>query len=308
VCESKQFPQWLKRKAPDPEVMSEMQALLQKLSLNTVCKSARCPNQGECFEQKTATFLILGDTCTRNCGFCDIDHGHVNAPDSNEPENVAQAVQILGLQHAVITSVTRDDLPDGGASHFASTILAIKKLNPNTTVEVLIPDFKGSLDALRKVVQVSPEVIGHNLETVPRLYPLARPQADYNRSLNLIFSVKNMDKRTVTKSGLMLGLGEDKKEVIRALYDLFSMRCDILTIGQYLPPSPQHIPLARYVNPEEFFEFAHLARNIGFVSVASGPFVRSSYNAIKLFKQATGINMISPQVRQQGRMLINLIK
>lgn len=279
------FPPWLKKKAPKYKVLSEMSALFSQLSLNTVCKSARCPNQGDCFQQKTATFLIMGDICTRNCGFCNIITGNVSPPDLNEPENVARAIQILGLKHAVVTSVSRDDLSDGGASFFADTIVAIKELNPQTSIEVLIPDFNGSYASIKEVVHTGPDVIGHNLETVSRLYHLVRPDADYNRSLKLLSTVKMINNQTVTKSGLMLGLGERKEEVIKAMEDLYEVNTNLLTIGQYLPPSPKHIFPDRFVEPDEFIEFRDLAYNMGFIAVSSGPFVRSSYNALEMFSR-----------------------
>jgi len=278
-------PEWLKKKAPAPSVLAEMKAMLDGLSLSTVCESAECPNQGECFARGTATFLIMGDICTRNCGFCAVKKGHPLPLNPLEPENVALAVQKLGLEHTVITSVTRDDLPDGGAWHFARTIEATRQANPHTTIEVLIPDFQGSLEALSIVANSSPEIINHNLETVPRLYPEARPQANYHRSLNLLRTVKSLSGEILTKSGIMVGLGECFEEVVAVMKDIRTTGCDSLTIGQYLPPSPQHHELVRYVTPQEFVEYKRVAEKIGFSAVASGPFVRSSFHAANLYEE-----------------------
>jgi lipoic acid synthetase len=278
-------PEWLKRKAPDPAVLARMKTMLDGLSLFTVCESAQCPNQGECFAQGTVTFLILGDICTRNCRFCAVKKGHPLSLDPLEPQNVALAVKKLGLKHAVITSVTRDDLPDGGAGHFARTVKAIQQASPQTTIEVLIPDFQGSPDALKTVVASSPEIINHNVETISRLYSKVRPKASYNRSLNLLRAVKSISGKTLTKSGIMVGLGEKHDEVVTVMEDLRAAGCDSLTIGQYLPPSPNHYRLARYVTPPEFQEYQSLAEKMGFCSVASGPFVRSSFNAANLYQR-----------------------
>jgi len=279
-------PPWLRQEAPAPFLLAEMKALLDGLSLHTVCEEAHCPNQGRCFSQGTATFIILGDICTRNCRFCAVKKGHPLPLDPAEPQNVALAVSRLKLKHAVITSVTRDDLPDGGARHFARTVEAIRQANPQTTIEVLIPDFQGSLEALRIVIDSLPEVINHNLETVPRLYPEVRPKADYHRSLALLQSVKSMVKgRIVTKSGIMVGLGEEHDEVVAVLNDLRAVGCDSLTIGQYLSPSPKHYQLVRYVTPQEFGGYQSLAEEMGFSSVASGPFVRSSFNAAEMYEK-----------------------
>jgi lipoic acid synthetase len=286
IITSERYPHWLKKKAPNPLVMAEMKALLKQLSLNTICQSALCPNQGECFTQRTATFLIMGNICTRNCCFCNVRKGQVSPLDSSEPGKVAEAVQILKLRHAVITSVTRDDLPDGGAMHFAKTITAIIQVSQQATIEILIPDFRGSSDSLQMVVDAAPEVIGHNVETIPRLYNKVRPIADYQQSLSLLAAIKTMNRKIITKSGLMLGLGEERDEVIEVMQDLHGVHCDILTIGQYLPPSPRHVPLARYVNPGEFEEFQSIALEMGFSAVASGPFVRSSFNARELYHTA----------------------
>ncbi len=276
-------PAWLRKRSPLPSVLTQMKGLLDGLGLHTVCESAQCPNQGECFSQGTATFLILGDVCTRNCHFCAVKKGRPLALDTREPHRVAQAVVRLRLGHVVVTSVTRDDLPDGGARHFASTVTAIRQVSPDTIIEVLVPDFQGSLEALKVIIASSPQIVNHNLETVPRLYSMVRPKADYQRSFELLYRVKIINDRVVTKSGLMLGLGESSNEVIKVLSDLQEVSCDLLTLGQYLSPSPGHIPVFRYVTPQEFEDFNSIAQEMGFGAVSSGPFVRSSFNAAELF-------------------------
>ena len=279
------LPPWLTQRAPDPSILTEMKTLFDGLSLHTVCESAHCPNQGECFSKGTATLLILGDVCTRNCRFCAVTKGTPSALDPAEPQNVAQAVDRLGLRYVVITSVTRDDLPDGGAEHFAITVDAVKQSSPRTHIELLIPDFEGSTDALKRVVDSAPHVISHNIETVPRLYPEVRPKADYQRSLNLLGMIKSMNGRIVTKSGLMLGLGEHYDEVVMAMENLREVDCDILTLGQYLCPSAKHREVSEFVRPQRFEEYETLAVQMGFKAVASAPFVRSSFNALGLFEQ-----------------------
>jgi len=280
------LPPWLTRTAPDPSVLTAMKDLFDGLSLHTVCESAHCPNQGECFTKGTATFLILGDVCTRNCRFCAVTKGTPSALDPDEPQNVAEAVQRLALRYVVITSVTRDDLPDGGSEHFARTVDAVRQISPRTDIELLIPDFQGSADALRRVVDSAPDAVSHNLETVPRLYPEVRSKADYQRSLNLLRTVKSMNGRIVTKSGLMLGLGERDDEVETALENLREVDCDILTLGQYLCPSAKHREVTEFITPQRFEEYKALARHLGFKAVASAPFVRSSFNALGLLEQA----------------------
>jgi lipoyl synthase len=262
-----------------------MKALFDGLSLHTVCESAHCPNQGECFSKGTATLLTLGDVCTRNCRFCAVTKGTPSALDPDEPQNVAQAVDRLGLRYVVITSVTRDDLPDGGAEHFARTVDAIMQISPQTYIELLIPDFEGSTDALRRVVDSAPHVISHNIETVHRLYPEVRPKADYQRSLSLLGMVKSMNGGIVTKSGLMLGLGERYDEVVTAMENLRAVDCDILTLGQYLCPSAKHREVSEFITPQRFEEYKALAGQMGFKAIASAPFVRSSFNALGLFEQ-----------------------
>ncbi len=288
-------PVWLRRKLPDPEALKKMRGLLQRFALNTVCEGALCPNQGECFGRGTATFLILGRTCTRNCTFCAIpSEEHPPAPDPGEPDRIAQAAAELGLTHVVITSVTRDDLEDGGSSHFATTVKALKKRNPQIVVEVLIPDFQGSPTALEKVVESNPDIINHNLETVPRLYPEVRPQAMYSRSIDLLKMVKGFNPGKITKSGLMLGLGEEKEEVLQVMANLRSVSCDLLTLGQYLQPSGRHHPVVRYIPPEEFEELRREGEEMGFRGVFSAPLVRSSFHAAEVFGK-----IFSPQRSQR---------
>lgn len=263
----------------DGKEYEEIQHLLRGLNLHTVCEEAGCPNIGECFGQRTATFLILGDTCTRNCHFCAIRHGHPGPLDENEPENVAEAVERLGLKFAVITSVTRDDLPDGGAHVYAACMAAIRRRLPECGIEVLIPDFQGSEEALGTVMEARPDVLNHNVETVPRLYPRVRPQAEYQRSLNVLRRAKEMVPEVLTKSGLMLGLGEEREEVIRVMHDLREVGCSLLTIGQYLRPSSGHLPIQRHWKPAEFSELAEIGQKMGFIHVEAAPLVRSSYHA-----------------------------
>jgi lipoic acid synthetase len=290
-------PVWLRRKAPDPEALQKMRSLFLRYGLNTVCQGALCPNQGECFGGGTATFLILGRTCTRSCTFCAIpSEEHPPAPDPGEPERIARATADLGLKHIVITSVTRDDLPDGGAVHFAETVRSLKKNGTQVIVEVLIPDFQGSLEALETVVHSGADIINHNLETVPRLYPEVRPQADYRRSLHLLQMVKEIDPGKTSKSGLMLGLGEEPQEVLQVMADLREVSCDLLTLGQYLQPSGRHHPVVRYIPPEEFEELRRRGEEMGFKSVFSAPLVRSSFHAAEIFEKT-----ISPQSTQRSQ-------
>ncbi|MBA7699839.1 Lipoyl synthase [subsurface metagenome] len=254
------------------------------LQLHTVCESAHCPNQGECFARRVATFMILGDVCTRNCTFCAVEHGQPAPPDANEPEHIVEAIKKLGLRHVVITSVTRDDLPDGGAYQFAKVIQAIRSYDPGITAEVLIPDFQGSLSALEVVVASHPAIINHNVETVPRLYSQVRPQADYERSIELLKHVKSTERELLTKSGLMLGLGEKYEEVIQVMKDLRKVDCDFLTIGQYLRPSINHHEVVRFVPPVEFEEYKNTGVAMGFRDIASAPYVRSSFQADRMLK------------------------
>ena len=276
------LPPWFKKKIPDSRLLDSMGVLFAGLGLHTICQSALCPNLGDCFSSRTATFLILGDICTRDCTFCAVKKDVPCPVDQEEPQHLAEAVEKLGLRHVVITSVTRDDLPDGGASHFARTIALLKAKD----VEVLIPDFCGSLRSLKMVVAAHPAVINHNLETVPRLYPEVRSKADFRRSLRLLEQVKELDSHIVTKSGLMVGLGETRDELLLAMEELRRVNCDLLTIGQYLQPSAHHHPVARYIAPEEFLEYESAGRAMGFCDVASAPLVRSSFNAAHLYEKA----------------------
>jgi lipoyl synthase len=256
-------------------------SVIHDLRLETVCESAKCPNRTECWSQQTATFMILGNVCTRPCGFCSVPKGKTEPLEADEPERVAEAAQRLGLSHVVITSVTRDDLPDGGAEHFYRCVLAVRE-QTGATIEVLTPDFLGNIPAILRVVAARPEVFNHNTETVPRLYHRVRRNASYRRTLDLLDLVKQTAPDMKTKSGLMLGLGETIDELFEVLADLRRVGCDFLTLGQYLQPSPEHLPVERYLPPEEFDEIGRLARGLGFAMVASGPFVRSSYHAAEM--------------------------
>lgn len=287
------LPPWFKKKMPDPRLLSSMKDLFDGLSLHTICESALCPNQGDCFSQRTAAFLLLGDICTRNCTFCAVKKGAPCPVDENEPQNLAQAVEGLGLRYVVITSVTRDDLPDGGASHFAKTIALLKGKDEGLTVEVLIPDFCGSFHSLKTVVDAHPDVINHNLETVPRLYLEVRPKADFQRSLRLLEQAKELDPQIVIKSGLMVGLGETRDELLWVMEELRKVNCDLLTIGQYLQPSAHHHPVIRFVPPEEFLEYESTGKAMGFCDVASAPLVRSSFNARQLYEKARMKRLVS---------------
>ncbi len=272
-------PQWLKVRLPGGPNYMRLKGLMREKRLHTVCEEAHCPNIGECWEAGTATFMILGDTCTRACAFCAVKSGRPLTLDMGEPMRVAQAVRQMGLTHAVVTSVNRDDQPDGGASIFAATIRSIRRLSPSTSVEVLIPDFMGNWEALATVMNERPEILNHNTETVPRLYRRVRPKGRYERSLELLRRAKETDPQGITKTGVMVGLGETKHELLLVMTDLVDVGCDVLTVGQYLRPSPQHAPLERYYRPEEFEELAEAGRSLGFRHVEAGPLVRSSYHA-----------------------------
>lgn len=280
----RRLPVWLKRPMPQPDMIFTGN-VIRDLRLETVCESAKCPNRTECWSQRTATFMILGNVCTRPCGFCSVPKGKTEALEADEPERVAEAAARLGLKYVVITSVTRDDLPDGGAEHFFRSVLAVRE-RTGATVEVLTPDFLGNRLAIERVIAARPEVFNHNTETVPRLYHRVRRNADYRRTLDLLQQVKSSAPHMTTKSGLMLGLGETVEELLEVLADLRSVGCDILTLGQYLQPSPAHLAVERYVPPEEFDEIGNLARRLGFSLVASGPFVRSSYHAGEMAEAA----------------------
>ncbi len=272
-------PPWLKVRFPGGPNYIRLKGIMREGRLHTVCEEAHCPNMGECWEAGTATFMILGDTCTRACGFCAIKTGRPLALDRREPVRVANAVREMGLAHAVVTSVNRDDQPDGGAGIFAATIRWIRKLSPGTTVEVLVPDFMGDWEALATVMAARPEILNHNTESVPRLYRRVRPKARYERSLELLRRAQELDPGAVTKSGLMVGLGETKHELLLVFADLVDAGVGVLTIGQYLRPSPRHLPVARYYHPDEFAELREEALALGFRHVEAGPLVRSSYHA-----------------------------
>lgn len=275
----KRRPEWIKVRAPSGETYAWLQSLMRRKALHTVCEEAMCPNIGECWGAGTATFLMLGDVCTRSCGFCDIKRGQPSPLDWEEPERVAQAVKAMNLQHAVITSVNRDDRKDGGAPLFAMVIQRIRALHPGCSIEVLIPDFKGSLEALRIVMQARPEILNHNVETVPRLFKRVQPQDRYAWAEATLTNAKKLDAEVLTKSGIMLGLGEEIDEVKEVMRDLRSWDVDILTIGQYLQPSKRHLPIERYYTPDEFKELKEYGLSIGFKWVESAPLVRSSYHA-----------------------------
>ena len=279
-------PSWLRVRLGLNENFLFLKRLLLDLDLHTVCEQANCPNVVECWNRRTATFLILGDRCTRDCNFCAVAHGPEGPPEADEPERVSKAVRLMGLSFVVITSVTRDDLPDGGASHFADTIAAIRRISPQTLVEVLVPDFNGSQRAVERITLASPDVLGHNVETVARLYPAVRPGADYRRSLGLLAHARGLDNRMPLKSGLMLGLGESRDEVERVLEDLLAAGCTILTLGQYLQPTNNHAPVEKFVTPEAFDKWRERALAMGFSGVASAPLVRSSYRAMELYLRA----------------------
>ncbi len=278
-------PDWLKQRLPSGPNFEKIRGMIQKDRLHTVCQEAGCPNIWECFSHHTATFLIMGSRCTRNCRFCAVAEGPLEPPDPEEPARVASAARKMGLKYVVVTSVTRDDLPDGGAGSFAETIEEIRHEIPDVCVEVLIPDFQGNKKALETVLKARPDVLNHNIETVPRLYPEVRPQADYQQSLDLIKYAHEYNPELLTKSGLMLGLGEQQAEISLTLKDMFKAGCRLLTLGQYLQPSKDHLPVIRYIPPEEFEEWRKTALQLGFVEVASGPFVRSSYHARELFQE-----------------------
>jgi lipoic acid synthetase len=272
-------PEWLKVRAPSGEIYDNLKRLMRVKTLHAVCEEAHCPNIGECWGRGTATFLMMGDVCTRSCGFCDIKVGRPNPLDWAEPRRVAEAVRAMNLHHAVITSVNRDERPDGGAPIFAMVIRDIRKLQPGCTVEVLIPDFKGSIDALKLVVDAEPDILNHNVETVPRLFKKVQPQDRYEWAMATLGNAKKLNAKQITKSGIMLGLGETDEEVIEVMRDLVGIGVDILTLGQYMQPSRKHLPVERYVPPQGFAELKRSGLEMGFRWVESGPLVRSSYNA-----------------------------
>ena len=270
-------PEWLKVKLPGGENYSNIRQMMRSKKLHTVCEEAHCPNIGECWHSGTATFMILGDTCTRSCGFCAIKTGTPGFTNPNEPFEVADAVKQMGIKHVVITSVNRDELEDQGSKIWAQTIIQVKKQNPGVSVEVLIPDFKGDTECLQRVLDAKPEILNHNVETVPRLYKTVRPQAKYQRSLDVLDYSKQ--KNFTTKTGIMVGIGETFEEVIEIMKDLRNINVDIMTIGQYLQPTPKHLPVERFVTPQEFNEYKKIGLDMGFKFIESGPLVRSSYHA-----------------------------
>jgi len=272
-------PAWLKVRAPGGPQYLRLKGLMREWNLHSVCEEAHCPNIGECWEDLTATFMILGDVCTRNCGYCAVRHGRPQWEDREEPERVGRAVGELGLEHVVITSVNRDDLADGGAAHFAATVGAIRRHAPGCRVELLIPDFQGNGDALDAVIAAGPDILNHNTETVPRLYKVARHGGRYERTLEIFRRARRVAPGLLTKSGIILGLGEERDELVATLRDLREADVNILTLGQYLRPSAQHLPVARYYHPDEFRELGEIGRALGFAHVESGPLVRSSYHA-----------------------------
>jgi lipoic acid synthetase len=275
----RRHPEWLKVRAPGGPAYTETLGIVKALGLHTVCEEARCPNLGECWGNKTATFMLLGDTCTRNCSFCAVSHGKPLTVDPHEPGRVGEAVARLGLRHVVVTSVNRDDLPDGGALHFAETARAIRRAAPTCRIETLVPDFQGNVAAVATVVASPVAIFNHNVETVPRLYRRVRPGARYERSLGVLEAARDPSGTRLTKAGLMLGLGEERDELLQVFRDLRQVGCDILTLGQYLRPSKDHLPVERYATPEEFRVLGDDARALGFRHVESGPLVRSSYHA-----------------------------
>ena len=279
ASEPQRKPPWLKVKAPGGATYVAVKHMMRDLKLHTVCEEAHCPNIGECWEHKAATFMILGDVCTRNCAYCAVAHGTPAALDVGEPVRLAEAVAQMGLRHVVITSVDRDDLPNGGAEIFAACIVEIRRRLPETSIEVLIPDFKGNPTALRIVVDAKPDILNHNLETIERLYRIARPGGRYPRALELLRRAKELDAGLLTKSGIICGLGEDWDELLGAMRDVRAQGVDILTLGQYLRPSDQHLPIARWYTPEEFAELKRFGLALGYRHVESGPLVRSSYHA-----------------------------
>ena len=276
---ARRHPDWIRARAPFGAAVAKTRAIVREHRLHTVCEEAQCPNLGECWAHDTATFMLLGDTCTRNCHFCAVTHGRPVAVDPDEPRRVAEAVARLGLRHVVVTSVNRDDLPDGGAGHFAETARQLRARIPQCAIEMLIPDFQGNMDALATVARAPIDVLNHNTETVPRLYKRARPGATYERSLGLLTAAKELRPALRTKTGLMLGLGEEPDELRAVFRDLRAAACDVLTLGQYLQPSREELPVVRYVPPEEFAVLGEEARAMGFAYVESGPLVRSSYHA-----------------------------
>jgi lipoic acid synthetase len=285
---NQRLPEWLTIRVPRQDTVKQVEQMMRNKNLHTVCESAKCPNLPECWSKKTATFMILGDTCTRSCGFCAIKVGRGLTVNPHEPYDVAKVAADLGLKHIVVTSVARDDLSDQGSIQFAQTIEELHKQNPLCIVEVLTPDFKGDRECIKNVCDAKPEIYNHNIETVERLHTLVRPQAKYARTMSVLEQVKEIDSTIYTKSGIMLGLGETKDEVIQTLEDLREIGVDAVTIGQYLRPTMRHLPVVEYIHPKEFKEYEKIGEDLGFAFVASGPFIRSSYNAIEFSKKVMG--------------------
>jgi lipoyl synthase len=295
---TQRLPEWLTIRLPRPDTIKEVEGMMRAKSLHTVCESARCPNLPECWSKKTATFMILGNTCTRSCGFCAIKVGRGETLNPEEPKDVARVTADLGLKHVVVTSVSRDDLADEGAKQFADTIAELRNANPLTIVEVLTPDFKGKKWCIKIVTDARPDIYNHNIETIERLHTIVRPQAKYSRTLDLLRTVKELDSSIYTKSGIMLGLGETREEVLTTLRDLRNVGVDAVTIGQYLRPTMKHLPVAEYIHPDQFKEYEKIGEEMGFAFVASGPFIRSSYNAIEFSKKvmAERLAQMEPEV------------
>lgn len=302
---TQRLPEWLTIRLPRPDTIKEVEEMMRTKNLHTVCESARCPNLPECWSKKTATFMILGNTCTRSCGFCAINTGRGEALDMFEPANVAKVTDDLGLKHVVVTSVARDDLPDEGAEQFARTIRALRAKNPLTIVEILTPDFKAKPELLKIVCDARPDIYNHNIETIERLHTVVRPQAKYARTMRVLEMVKEIDPTIYTKSGLMLGLGETRAEVLETLRDLRKIGVDAVTIGQYLRPTMKHLPVHSFIHPDEFAEYEKIGEEMGFAFVASGPFIRSSYNAIEFSKKimADRVAQLDEQAERREKLV-----
>lgn len=303
---NQRLPEWLTIRVPRQDTVKQVEQMMRNKNLHTVCESAKCPNLPECWSKKTATFMILGDTCTRSCGFCAIKVGRGLTVNPHEPYDVAKVAADLGLKHIVVTSVARDDLSDQGSIQFAKTIEELHKQNPLCIVEVLTPDFKGDRECIKNVCDAKPEIYNHNIETVERLHTLVRPQAKYARTMSVLEQVKEIDSTIYTKSGIMLGLGETKDEVIQTLEDLREIGVDAVTIGQYLRPTMRHLPVVEYIRPKEFKEYEKIGEDLGFAFVASGPFIRSSYNAIEFSKKVMGDRLSQLDEVERAKFLQDL--
>lgn len=303
---NQRLPDWLTIRVPRQDTVKQVEQMMRSKNLHTVCESARCPNLPECWSKKTATFMILGDTCTRSCGFCAIKVGRGLTVNPDEPMDVANVAADLGLKHIVVTSVARDDLPDQGSIQFAKTIEALHEVNPLCIVEVLTPDFKGNRDCIQNVCDAKPEIFNHNIETIERLHTLVRPQAKYSRTLSVLRTVKEIDPTIYTKSGIMLGLGETQEEVVQTLEDLREAGVDAVTIGQYLRPTMRHLPVVEYIHPTVFKEYERIGDELGFAFVASAPFVRSSYNAVEFSKKVMGDRLSQLDELQRSKFLKDL--